>query len=193
MPLLTAPAVEPGTLSSQPQPVLGAGAVVLRPFRPNDSDLVVRGYADPEIQRWHVRSVTAEESTAWIYKRQLRWQAESGADWAISAGGEFVGRMGLCKLDLEEGVGEVTYWLLPEHRGRGHASAALTILTDWAFTLGLGRLELVHSVQNAPSCRVAEHAGYLLEGVKRHAGLHADGWHDMHLHARVAAPAPRPS
>jgi len=23
------------------------------------------------------------------------------------------------------------------------------------------------------------------EGVKRRAGLHLDGWHDMHLHARI--------
>ena len=34
--------------------------------------------------------------------------------------------------------------------------------------------------------RVAEHAGYPLEGTKRRESLHRDGWHDMHLHARLA-------
>jgi hypothetical protein len=30
-------------------------------------------------------------------------------------------------------------------------------------------------------------AGYRLEGIKRSEALHGDGWHDMHLHARLAA------
>ena len=34
--------------------------------------------------------------------------------------------------------------------------------------------------------RVATRAGFRLEGTKRGDALHADGWHDMHLHARVS-------
>jgi [ribosomal protein S5]-alanine N-acetyltransferase len=41
-------------------------------------------------------------------------------------------------------------------------------------------------VANQASCRVGAKAGYELEGIMRGALLHADGWHDMHLHARVA-------
>ena len=48
------------------------------------------------------------------------------------------------------------------------------------------RLEVWHSTRNAASCRVAEKAGFVAEGVKRHAVLHVDGWHDMHVHARIA-------
>jgi hypothetical protein len=33
--------------------------------------------------------------------------------------------------------------------------------------------------------RVAGKAGFAFEGTKRSAVLHQDGWHDMHLHARV--------
>jgi len=40
-------------------------------------------------------------------------------------------------------------------------------------------------VHNLPSSRVAIEAGFDFEGVKRCAGLHLDGWHDMHLHARI--------
>jgi RimJ/RimL family protein N-acetyltransferase len=47
-------------------------------------------------------------------------------------------------------------------------------------------MEINHSTQNPASCRVAEGAGYLAEGVKRSEALHADGWHDMHQHARIA-------
>ncbi|MEW2435901.1 GNAT family protein [Streptomyces caniferus] len=38
---------------------------------------------------------------------------------------------------------------------------------------------------NPASCRVATKAGFRLEGTMRSALLHADGWHDEHLHARV--------
>jgi RimJ/RimL family protein N-acetyltransferase len=56
----------------------------------------------------------------------------------------------------------------------------------WAFnTLELHRVELYHSMSNAASCRVARHAGFATEGVKRREAFHADGWHDMHIHARL--------
>ena len=51
--------------------------------------------------------------------------------------------------------------------------------------VGLHRIELHHATGNAASCRVADKAGYALEGTMRQRTLHADGWHDMHLHARL--------
>jgi RimJ/RimL family protein N-acetyltransferase len=57
-------------------------------------------------------------------------------------------------------------------------------------TVGLHRIELLHSTCNEASCSVAQKAGYLLEGTKRRHGLHVDGWHDMHLHARLSDSAP---
>ncbi|MFC7614839.1 GNAT family N-acetyltransferase [Actinokineospora soli] len=51
--------------------------------------------------------------------------------------------------------------------------------------LKLHRLYLDHSTANTASCRVATKAGFTPEGTLRGAGLHADGWHDMHLHSRL--------
>ncbi|WP_431684089.1 GNAT family N-acetyltransferase [Kitasatospora sp. KL5] len=74
----------------------------------------------------------------------------------------------------------------PAARGRGAAVEATRRLSRWALEdLGLHRLTLCHSVANPASCRVAEKAGYVLEGTVRSALLHADGWHDQHLHALV--------
>ena len=39
---------------------------------------------------------------------------------------------------------------------------------------------------------LAGHAGFPLEGTKRGESRHRDGWHDMHLHARLAGD-PRPA
>jgi ribosomal-protein-alanine N-acetyltransferase len=58
-------------------------------------------------------------------------------------------------------------------------------VTRWAHEAGLRRLELAHSTQDPASCRVAGKAGYVVEGTRRRALLHEDGWHDMHLHAHL--------
>jgi RimJ/RimL family protein N-acetyltransferase len=81
----------------------------------------------------------------------------------------------------------VSYWTLPQARGAGLAHRALEALAGWVFpAVGLYRLQLSHSTANPGSCRVAGKAGFAAEGTKRGEGWHADGWHDMHLHARLA-------
>jgi RimJ/RimL family protein N-acetyltransferase len=97
-----------------------------------------------------------------------------------------LGQISIRRLNLQDGVGDLSYWTRPAARGRGLASQSLAALTTWAFgELRLHRLELSHSTVNPASCRVAENAGYAMEGIKRGEALHADGWHDMHLHARL--------
>lgn len=96
------------------------------------------------------------------------------------------GRLTLGNGSLAGGSADVRYWVVAHARGRGVASGALCVLTGWALSdLGLHRVELEHSRKNAASCRVAEKAGYLLEGTLRCRVLHEDGWHDMHLHAHL--------
>ena len=59
-------------------------------------------------------------------------------------------------------------------------------MVAWSFDeIGFHRLRLVHSVANPASCRVAAASGFEAEGIERSAVLHRDGWHDMHLHAKI--------
>jgi ribosomal-protein-alanine N-acetyltransferase len=98
-----------------------------------------------------------------------------------------LGYVALRSVDLEFGFAEITYWVLPPFRGRGVATKACAVVAGWALEdLGLHRLEVRHSVENPASCRVASNAGFELEATLRSALLHADGWHDMHLHSRIA-------
>ena len=116
------------------------------------------------------------------------WTTETGASWAITLStGELLGRMSLRAVDLQDGLAEIGYWVLPTARGRGVAPRALVLVSDWATgDLGLHRLELEHSTRNTPSCRVAQKARYPLESTKRSSALLEDGWHDLHLHVRLA-------
>ncbi len=186
MPSLVTPALPPGSLSGLPQPEIRGNGLLLRPWQPADRADVVAAYADPAIQRWHCRWMTDDEAAGWIANWPLRWRAESGAGWAVVDEGAVAGQVSLRRLVLAEGLAEVSYWVLPAARGRRIAPRALDALTAWSFgTLGLHRIEVYHSTGNVASCRAALHAGFAAEGTKRSEARHADGWHDMHIHARV--------
>jgi RimJ/RimL family protein N-acetyltransferase len=188
VPLLVAPAVPPGRMAALTQPEIGAREVTLRPWQPSDRPVVVAAYADPAIQHWHGRSMTDEEAGDWIDSWPRLWRNETGAGWAVLDAGTVAGQISLRWIDLAAGLAEVSYWVLPAARGRRIAPRALGALTTWSFgTLGLHRLELDHSTANVASCRVAQQAGFAAEGTKRGYCRHPDGWHDMHLHARLSS------
>jgi RimJ/RimL family protein N-acetyltransferase len=188
VPSLLEPVVSPGTMRAHVQPDIHAGDLTLRPWLPSDRSTVVAAYSDPGIQQWHCRSMTNEEATDWIAHWPGRWRNETGAGWAVLDEGKVAGQISIRRLELASGLGEVSYWVLPAARGRRVAPRALVALTKWSFgTLGLHRIEVNHSIANQASCRVAWHAGFLPEGTKRAEMRHADGWHDMHLHARLAS------
>ncbi|MET9255935.1 GNAT family N-acetyltransferase [Streptomyces sp. NPDC003717] len=191
MPYLTRPVLPAGTFSRRSQPTLSTGdGLVLRPWRAEDAPAVYEAFQDPLMHQWHIRRADSlEEVREWIAGWQEEWAAESQAQWAVvEEGGEglLLGRVALRGVLLGDGVAEVAYWTVPAARGRSVAARATTGLARWALDeTGFQRLELCHAVANEASCRVAEKSGFALEGVKRSALLHADGWHDVHLHARV--------
>jgi RimJ/RimL family protein N-acetyltransferase len=76
-----------------------------------------------------------------------------------AVGGERLGNIALSHAD---GIGHVSYWLAAAARGRGAATRALRLLSDWAFeSLALDELRLWTHVQNTASRQVAERVGYL--------------------------------
>ncbi|RAO04648.1 hypothetical protein GAR05_00511 [Micromonospora saelicesensis] len=189
MPLLVAPALAAGSFAAQEQPHLPVRpGLALRPWRDDDVPAVRAAFDCPQIQRWHVRRIDGDdEARSWTAQWAGRWCDETAASWAIvDADDRPLGQVGLRGVLLDEASAQVSYWLLPAARGRGIATEALGALTRWSFTrAGLHRLALEHSTANVASCRVATRAGFPVEGVARGSVRHADGWHDMHLHARL--------
>ncbi len=181
------PVLPPGHLSQQEQPRLSVAGLTLRPWEHADAPSLVRAYEDPDIHRWHSRSMSLTEAQSWVAYELDRWEQERGGGWAIARAGSLLGRIAIGSLALDEARAEVSYWVLPESRGRGVATLGLGAIADWAFDeVGFHRLELDHSTSNAASCRVATKAGFVPEGTKRSQALHLDGWHDMHAHGLLA-------
>ncbi len=187
MPALVPPVLPAGALGLGPQPVLSAGDLRLRPWQDGDAPALVAAYADPAVQHWNGASLTEAEASAYAAVWADHWRAERRAGWAVVHGGVLAGRITLRGIDHEQGSAEVTYWVVPAARGTGVAPSAVGALAAWAFDeVGFHRLELQHSTRNPASCRVADKCGFALEGTRVRSSLHDDGWHDMHLHARVA-------
>ncbi|MFS4094480.1 GNAT family N-acetyltransferase [Streptomyces sp. AF1A] len=184
-------AVPAGRMADGGQPVLGLpGGPELRPWSPDDADALLAAGQDRAIRQWNLFTVADRaEAERRIARMHERWRAETGAVWAIARpGGAPLGLIGLNDVDLAGGGAEIVYWLLPAARGAGLAVTATRRLARWALhDLGLHRLRLCHSTANPASCRVAERAGFTFEGTMRGALRHADGWHDQHLHARLAS------
>jgi RimJ/RimL family protein N-acetyltransferase len=190
MPFLISPVLTPEAFTGRPQPTLATGdGLLLRPWRAGDAPAVYEVFQDPVMHQWHARTAGSEEEVAgWIRDWHQAWEEEREAQWAVvdADSDRLLGRVALREIRLGDGTAEVAYWTVPAARGRGVAARATTALARWALDeIGFHRLELLHAVRNEASCRVATRTGFALEGTKRSAILHPDGWHDMHLHARV--------
>lgn len=68
-------------------------------------------------------------------------------------------------------VADIGYSVHPDARGQGVARSAVITLARWLTRDSdgplLARVQLDHSVENPASCRVADAAGFLQEGVRR--------------------------
>ena len=83
----------------------------------------------------------------------------------------YLGQMDLFRLDWKLRCGELGIVIgAKEKRGQGVGREALGLMLRYAFeTLGLERVELSVDMGNIPAIRCYEKAGFVLEGIKRHA------------------------
>lgn len=167
------------------------------PPSPDEAPRALELLTDPETARWNPAPAVRDLASA------RAWCAR-GADWsdgshvtfsAVDEGSRLlVANISIHEIVDEEATAKIGYRVHPDARGRGVATTTLRAVTEWAFEhLGLARIALLHAVPNEASCRVAERAGYRLEGVLRSSAIDpATGDRvDEHLHARLATdPAP---
>ncbi len=80
------------------------------------------------------------------------------------------------------------YWVRTASAGLGDATRAAGLLPRYGFDdLDLTRIEIVMSVENVPSRRVAEKLGAHHEGIMRERLLLRGGHDDTHLFSLVAS------
>jgi len=151
--------------------LLEDGRAGLRPWREGDVAAILAMSRDPDTIRFtNVPDPYDEDSVRiWLALQPARLQAGDGAAFAVVElpSEEALGAIGVRVLH-GRGIAEIGYHMAPEARGRGLATAALRLLSDWSFqTLPVARLQLTTHVDNPASQRVAEKAGYTREAVLR--------------------------
>jgi RimJ/RimL family protein N-acetyltransferase len=162
---------------------LSAGDFILRPFRPEDAEAVFRACQDEQIQRWTtVPSPYPRESADWFVRSCGDfWAADNPTFACVDAGGgELLGAIDLQNCEAEQGP-MMGFWVAPDARRRGVAVTAVRRIAQWAFDdLGLPRVRWAAYVGNIASRRVAEFAGFVMEGTARRAteqrGERRDVW-----------------
>jgi len=167
---------------------LATSRLALRGLLPTDADWMWELAGDPDTRQWSPMAPTTLDATRDFVRARASWGAGRSTWAATLADGTPVGLISLHEVSVENLSAEVGYRVLPAHRGHGYSAEAVTAVTTWAFdALDLQRVTLLHASGNAASCRVAERAGFALEGRTRRSYRYGDGeLHDEHVHARLA-------
>lgn len=163
-------------------PVVELGELRLRPLREDDVPRIVEACNDPVSRRWMSAlpdPYDTTEARAWLQRGLGRAADGTAITWAVagSADDRLAGALNLFDLSPQAPrSAEVGYWVHPDSRGRGVATAAARAALRHAFIpeddggLGLSQVIALVGAQNAASLKVIAAAGMHQVGVLR-AGL----------------------
>lgn len=142
---------------------------------------------------WAQAAPTLDESEAHARRAQAKYRLREDLVMLIferlpsNHEGALVGGTGLHRMSWDAGSFEIGYWRRTGHESRGVITEAVLALTRLCFDqLAARRVEIRMDDDNFASRRVAERAGFTLEGVLRQDSVRPDGVpRDTRVYARV--------
>ncbi len=146
--------------------------VLLRVWAPSDASFLADAATDPAVERYNGPMPRSDSAALkWIDGFSRGWASfeidndPTGTAFAIVdvASGEAVG---MCGIDSWSNslVAQFGYWLVEAARGRGLATRAVILMTDWLFELGAVRVFVTVKSENSASAAVARRAGFVYDG-----------------------------
>jgi RimJ/RimL family protein N-acetyltransferase len=137
----------------------------LRPYVPWAKTEPTLAQSEGECRRMQAKALLREDLTMLMFERDAEGR-EAG----------FIGGTGLHRIDWNVRRFEIGYWCRSSRVGEGFVSEAVEALTRCAFEqLQARRVEVRMDDDNERSWRVAERAGFVLEGVLRSESLTPTG------------------
>lgn len=160
--------------------------LVLRPPRAGDGALLHAAIAESlaELRRhlaslpWVAGEQTIESAEAWCRNSEANFLGRRDLPFLVleRATGQLVGAAGLHRTVWSTPKTEIGYWGRTSRARNGFIGEAVTALARYAFDhLRAVRIEIVTDEENAPSRRLAERCGFVLEGVLRNERRAPDG------------------
>jgi len=93
-------------------------------------------------------------------------------------------KIGLIVLEIEGGVQEIGYGIIPSERRKGYCTEAVKIAVHYLFlSIPLVRIQAHTNVKNTASQRVLENAGFRKEGIVRKRIFVRGNWRDEFLYS----------
>jgi RimJ/RimL family protein N-acetyltransferase len=157
-------------VAGSPAEQLTSDGVVLRRWRAADAGLAYRLVSESAVylRPWMpwAADYTPETARAFTESCEQDWASGATFNYLIRHAGAPAGSAGLMTR-RGPAVLEIGYWVHPEHAGQGVATAAADALTRAAFGLpGIGRVEIIHDLNNAASAQVPRKLGYARVGTE---------------------------
>jgi len=118
---------------------------------------------------WATTIPTVEDTSAMLRKHRIQFESGKSFEYILTdLDGNALGRCGVPRLDFSIPSFEVGYWLGSSAQGKGYMTSAVRLLTEYLKSdLHAKRVEICCDENNAASYKVAERAGFELEGVLR--------------------------
>ncbi len=127
---------------------------------------------------WTKEHGTVDDSEASARRARVRFleRTELRMHLFLRETGTLIGSSGLHRIDWSVPKFEIGYWCRTPFAGRGYTTEAVRGISAFAFdTLDAKRVEIRCDPLNRPSARVAERAGFRLEGELRTDAVGTDG------------------
>jgi len=156
------------------------GVVTLRPLRAADTDdtHALRSLADVVATSVPPVGPDRDAVSRTCARAEAGWLAGERADLTVrdATTGDYAGEIGLYYLEPPTQQAMIGYSIAPGWRGRGYATRAALLVTEWAFSaVGIARLVAGTAPKNVRSQRVLERAGFRREGYQRSRLPGSDG------------------
>ncbi len=163
-------------------PTLSYGLVTLRPSAEQDIDSIFQACQDPLIPAFttvpshytidHAIDFVRSDPFSLAERRELRFVIDYGNGSDV----KFAGVISLHTINIKNHAAEIGYWIEKSMRGKGIASIATSLITDYGFTtLGFRRIDGLADVENLASQKVLMKAGFEKEGILRNKVTREDG------------------
>lgn len=138
---------------------------------------------------WAIFEPSVAASENYCCDSQAQFIARSDLPFLIflKESGQLIGAAGLVRMDWNVPKFEIGYWCRTSLHGHGLITEAINALSQFAFEhLNAKRLEIFADDLNTPSWRVAEKAGFELEGILRNEKIDPDGTlRNTRLYAKI--------
>lgn len=130
---------------------------------------------------WAEAGLTVADEERRLMGMLGRYAADETLELIIHYQDRPVGYIAFREIDHWNRWAELGYWLDSRVTGRGIVHRAVSGLVRYGFTHGgLEKVFLLAASDNRPSNRVAQAAGFHLDGTRRHNCRLTDGYHDEH-------------